>query len=93
MSRKIRMFDEDEIRFFRRCGIQPVFFGRTIIGRDLPNLTYMVTFEILAAREQAWRTFIDDPEWQTLRSTPGLTDAEIVSNVTSSIYRHCLLPL
>ena len=26
-----------------------------------------------------------DPEWQKLRATPGLTDAEIVSNVTSSI--------
>ncbi len=90
LARKIRMFDEDEIRIFRRCGIQPVFFGRTIVGRDLPSLTYMVTFESLAAREQAWRTFIDDSEWQTLRSTPGLTDAEIVSNVTSSIFRPLL---
>jgi hypothetical protein len=87
LSRKIQMFDDGEISIFRRCGIIPVFFGRTIIGRDQPNLTYMVTFDDLAARERAWRTFAADPEWQKLRATPGLTDAEIVSNVTSSVYR------
>jgi hypothetical protein len=87
LSRKIQMFDDDEISIFRRCGIVPVFFGRTIIGLDQPNLTYMVTFDDLADRERAWRTFAADPEWQKLRATPGLTDAEIVSNVTSSIYR------
>ena len=87
LSRKIQMFDDGEISIFRRCGIVPVFFGRTIIGRDQPNLTYMVTFDDLADRERAWRTFAADPEWQKLRATPGLTDAEIVSNVTSSIYR------
>ena len=87
LATKIKMFDDDEIGIFRRCGIQPVFFGRTIIGRDQPNLTYMVTFKDLAAREQAWNKFASDPEWQKLRATPGLTDAEIVSNVSSSIYR------
>ena len=34
-----------------------------------------------------------DPEWQTLRSTPGLTDAEIVSNVTALSTGHCRSPL
>ena len=48
LSRKIQMFDDDEISIFRRCGIVPVFFGRTIIGLDQPNLTYMVTFDDLA---------------------------------------------
>ena len=28
-----------------------------------------------------------DPEWQKLRATPGLTDPEIVSNISNSILR------
>jgi hypothetical protein len=87
LSRKIQMFDDDEIAIFRRCGITPVFFGRTIVGSDQPNLTYMVAFDDLADRERGWGTFAADPEWQKLRATPGLTDAEIVSNVSSAIYR------
>ena len=39
----------------------------------------------LAAREKAWKTFGADPEWQKLRSAPGNSDAEIVSNSSISI--------
>ena len=79
------MFDDTEIKIFRRCGMLPVFFGETLIGRNLPNLTYMLAYDDLAAREKVWRAFAADPEWQKLRATPGLTDAEIVSNISNSI--------
>jgi hypothetical protein len=85
--RKVRMFDNGEIGIFRRLGMLPVFFGQTIVGRDLPNLTYMLAFDDLAHRERAWRAFGGDPEWQKLRATPGLSDAEIVSNISSTILR------
>ena len=84
---KIKMFDDAEIQIFRRCGMLPVFFGETLIGRNLPNLTYMLAYDDLAARDTAWKAFAADPEWQKLRSTPGLTDPEIVSNITNSILR------
>jgi hypothetical protein len=84
---KIKMFDDAEIKIFRRCGMTPVFFGETLIGRNLPNLTYMLAYDDLAARDKVWRAFGADPEWQKLRSTPGLTDAEIVSNISNSILR------
>jgi hypothetical protein len=84
---KIKMFDDAEIKIFRRNGMLPVFFGETLIGRNLPNLTYMLAYDDLAARDKVWKAFGADPEWQKLRSTPGLTDPEIVSNISNSILR------
>jgi hypothetical protein len=85
--RKIKMFDEGEIGIFRRLGMTPVFFGETIVGQDIPNLTYMLAFDDLAHRERAWGAFGGDPEWKKLRATPGWSDAEIVSNISSAILR------
>ena len=85
--RKIKMFDDAEIAIFRRCGLQPVFFGETIVGTNLPNLTYLLAYDDMAARDKAWKAFGADPEWHKLRATPGLTDPEIVSNISNSILR------
>jgi hypothetical protein len=87
LQKKIKMFDEGEIELFRKVNIRPVFFGETIAGGNMPNLTYMVAFEDLAAREKAWSTFGSHPEWIKMRSQPGLSDAEIVSNISNYIVR------
>jgi hypothetical protein len=52
--RKVRMFEDGEAAIFRRLGMAPVFFGQAIIGERLPHLTYMLSFEDLAARERLW---------------------------------------
>lgn len=87
LRKKIKMFEDGEAAIFQRLGMAPVFFGETIVGRNRPSLTYMVTFENLAAREQLWARFGADPEWKKLRATPGLSDAEIVSNISNAILR------
>jgi hypothetical protein len=87
LARKIKMFGDGEIEAFRRVGMAPVFFGQTIVGTRMPNLTYMVAFDDLAAREKLWSAFSADPGWQKLRVTPGLSDAEIVSNISNAIVR------
>jgi NIPSNAP len=82
LRRKIKMFDEGgEIAIFRKLGMQVVFFGETIAGQNMPSLTYMLAYDDLAARERLWSAFGKDPEWQKLRVLPGLSDAEIVSNI------------
>jgi hypothetical protein len=86
-ERKIQMFNEGEAAIFKRLGMGPVFFGETLVGRNLPNLTYMLSFESMAARDKLWSAFGNDPEWQKLRSQPGYSDAEIVSNISNSILR------
>jgi hypothetical protein len=85
LKRKIKMFNDGEIGAFQRAGAQPVFFAETIVGARLPNLTYMLSYQDLASRDKVWKAFGADPEWQRLRSTPGLSDAEIVSNITNYI--------
>jgi hypothetical protein len=85
--RKIKMFDDGEIAIFRKLGMTPVFFGQTLVGRNLPSLTYMLAFDDLAARDKLWRSFGADPDWQKLRAQPGLSDAEIVSNISNAILR------
>ncbi len=86
-QRKIKMFNEGEIGIFRRLGMMPVFFGQSLIGRNQPSLTYMLAFDDLAAREKLWGAFGQDPEWRKLRAQPGLSDAEIVSNISNEILR------
>lgn len=84
LARKIKMFETAEIAIFRRLGMRPVFFAETIIGPRMPNLVYMLSFDDLASREKAWRAFGADADWQKLRSMPGNSDAEIVSNISIS---------
>jgi hypothetical protein len=83
LRRKIKMFNDGEIGAFQRAGGQPVFFAETIAGPNQPSLTYMLSYEDLAGRDKVWKAFGADPEWQKLRSTPGLSDAEIVSNISN----------
>jgi len=85
---KVQMFDEmGEIEIFKRVGLTPVFFGRTLAGPRMPNLTYMLVFDNQAARDKAWDAFRKDPEWAKLRATPGFADSEIVSNITTVLLR------
>ena len=87
LAKKLEMFANGEMAIFRRCGLQPIFFGETLVGPGLPSLVYMLTFDSLAALEQRWAAFRADPEWQRLWTTPGYTDAEIVSNTQAIVLR------
>jgi hypothetical protein len=87
LARKIGMFNDAEMGIFERLGMRPVFFGETIVGARQPNLTYMLSYDDLAARDTLWRAFGKDPEWGKLRVQPGLTDPEIVANISNVILR------
>jgi len=84
---KIRMFNQGETAIFKKLGFAPVFFGETLVGRNLPNLMYMTTFESLADRENKWKAFGSDPDWQKMRAIPEYADALIVSNISIAILR------
>ena len=87
LRRKIGMFETGEAGIFQRIGMNPVFFAEAICGSKLPHLSYMLCYDDLAARDRLWKVFGSDPEWQKLRSRPGLSDAEIVSNISNVILR------
>jgi hypothetical protein len=82
-QKKIEMFNTGEVALFRRAGLRPVFFGETLIGTRLPNLTYMLTYDDMAEHDKCWRAFIGDSEWKKLSTTPGYRDAEIVSKISN----------
>lgn len=86
-KKKVEMFDVGEIDIFRRTGLTPVFFGETLIGTKLPNLTYMLVFDDMATRDKNWGTFVSHPDWKKLSSTPGYTNPEILTNITSVFLR------
>jgi hypothetical protein len=86
-KKKVEMFNEGELALFRKHGLAPVFFGETLIGPKQPNLTYLLAFDDMAARERSWSAFAADPEWKKMSSQPGYTDAEIVTNISSVLLR------
>jgi hypothetical protein len=87
LARKIGMFNHGEMQIFQRLGLRPVFFGETIVGPRQPNLNYMLSYDDMTAHDKLWRDFSADPAWKKLRVTPGLTDPEIVSNISNVILR------
>jgi hypothetical protein len=81
-AKKVHMFDEGgELPLFRKVGMHPVFFGDTIFGAKMPNLTYMLGFENDDARKAAWKAFVESPEWQEIKGNPMYADTatEIVN--------------
>jgi hypothetical protein len=85
-KKKIEMFNEGgEIAIFKKTGLQPVFFGETLIGPRMPNLTYMLVFDDMEMRDKRWAIFGSDPDWKKLRANPAYKDT--VSNITDIILR------
>jgi len=85
---KVKMFEEmGEIDIFRKSGLTPVFFSRTLAGPRMPSLVYMLVHENLASRDKSWGAFRDNPDWKKLSATAGYTDPEIVSNITTVLLR------
>jgi hypothetical protein len=81
--KKVEMFNKEEIAIFRRTGLTPVFFGQTMVGPRMPNLTYMLVFDDMPAHDRAWRAFGADADWQRLRAIPEYADRNIVSKVSN----------
>lgn len=85
-KKKIEMFnDQGEIAIFKRLGFNPVFWGETIIGPERPNLTYMITFDDLAAKDAHWKAFVADPEWKKISTVPEYADTLLVNKITSTM--------
>jgi hypothetical protein len=80
-------FRGPEIKIFHRSGIHPILYGSTVIGPNIPNLTYLIPFTDLAAREKAWAAFGADPDWQKVRQESIAKAGEIVSQIQVSLYK------
>ena len=85
--KKIEMFNTAEIAIFRKVGLHPVFFGQTLAGTKMPNLTYMLGFKDMEESKANWKQFGADPDWQKLRAMPEYMDKEIIrKNGITNLY-------
>jgi len=85
-QKKIDMFNNaGEIKIFKETGLTPVFFGETIFGQLVPNLTYMVAFKDMADRDKRWSNFGGSAGWAAIKDLEEYKDT--VSNITDIILR------
>lgn len=83
--RKVEMFHSGEFEIFKAAGFRPVFFGDTLIGPRMPNLTYMLSFTDMAELEAKWDVFRNDPAWKKLSADPRFAFEPIVDNITNLV--------
>ncbi len=72
--RKIEMFNDGEIPIFASVGLEPVFFGETLIGPRVPNLKYMLETPDLKSSKASWEKFLIHQDWVRMRDLPKYAD-------------------
>lgn len=80
-------FAGPEIQIFQRSGVHPILYSSTVIGPNIPNLTYVIPFDSLDAREKAWAKFGADPEWVKVRKESIDKYGQISSVIQISLYK------
>ena len=83
--RKVEMFNNGEFDIFKAAGFNLVFFGDTIVGSRMPNLTYMLSVPDAAAMDAHWDAFRNHPDWKKLSADPRYAYEAIVSNITNLV--------
>ena len=65
------MFNEGgEIALFKRLNFNSVFYAEVIAGSRMPNLMYLTCYNNRADRDEHWKVFGADPEWNKLKNVP-----------------------
>lgn len=83
--RKVEMFNSGEFEIFKAAGFNPVFFGDTIVGSRMPNLTYMLSMPDATAMDAHWESFRNNADWKKLSSDSKYAFEAIVSNITNLV--------
>jgi len=87
VTRKVRMFNMGEVDIFNEVKLNPVFFGEMLAGKNLPCLTYMISFKNMEERDKNWEAFLKHPDWERMTKDPAY------GNTVSKIYKTFLEPL
>jgi hypothetical protein len=81
---KIEMFNLEEIKIFKDCGMHIVFLGEGLFGTGLPQMTYMLAFEDMEDRASGWQRFSRNKDWNRIKEDPRWLDT--VSSIHSSYF-------
>lgn len=80
-----RRFATTTNRLFEKHGIRVVGYWEDIAGTS-NRLTYLVAYDSLAHREQAWGAFGSDPEWLAAKAKSE-EDGPIVARIHNTFMR------
>ncbi len=83
--RKLEMMNAGYFPIFKEAGFAQVFYGDTLVGPTMPDLTYMLCFKDLAERDKNWKTYFASEAWKELSTNPRYTFEGIVSKVSNQI--------
>jgi hypothetical protein len=77
-------FAAGEIDVFHKVGINPILYGDTVFGPNIPNMGYLIPFESLAQREKAWEAFGASPEWAQIAKEWMARSGELARNISNT---------
>jgi hypothetical protein len=69
-QRKVKMFNVDEIAVFDQTGINSVLYGDILAGLRMPALMYLTWYRDEPTRSEAWKRFVEHPDWLRIKSLP-----------------------
>ena len=81
---KVEMFNLEEIKIFKDCGMHIVFLGEGLFGTGLPRMTCMLAFEDMEDRARGWECFGRNKDWNRINDDPRWLDT--VSSIHSSYF-------
>ncbi len=70
-----------------RIGVDPIVAGATVAGEHLPRFTYVLPFESLAARQQAWDRLDDDAQWIEMQRESTARFGSSARTTAKAIYK------
>jgi hypothetical protein len=80
----VARFRDHTTALFEKHGLKNVGYWTNSIGGRSDELWYMLAFEDLAQRQQAWASFAADEEWQRARAESE-ADGPLVHHIENRI--------
>jgi len=84
-ARKLEMINSGYFPIFKEAGFSQVFYGDTLVGPTMPDLTYMLSFTDMTERDKCWKAFFETEAWKKLSTLPRYTFEQIVTKVSNEI--------
>jgi len=79
--KKVAMFNAGEIDVMKEVQLSPVYYGQALVGRDLPQLSYLLCSPDRETHKANFERFLAHPTWKRLFADPQYADT--VSKITS----------
>jgi NIPSNAP len=79
-------FQNHTIQIWEKHGIRQAGFWTTLIGESNQQLTYLLTWDSMADREERWSAFLADPEWIAI-GKESEKDGQLVQNIRNELLK------